>query len=927
MSETTAPTPASASASTRIELHAELLDRVEAAVMAVDLSGRILFANRYVEQLYGWTPDELVGNDSAAFAGVAVSPEVAREIFEALRAHASWEGTFDVRRKDGTLVSVRAIDSALYDDDGELVGVVSLGMDASRERRVESLLQEQAAVAAVFRQLGDTLLQHVDVDALLRAVAEVAREAIGAETAAYFHHTADGDEQPHVRGARAGASREPFLEIAFPRVPTFDGDRVVRVDDVVTMRPAADDAVLAALSGDSPAVGSYLAAPVRSREGEMLAGLLFGHRDVGVFTDHDVELLSAIATQAGVAIDNALAHRSLEEQLADRRRAQEKEHFLARCAMVLASSLDYEQTFVALATMAVPYLADLCLIDVAESDGIRRMAAVHADPTRQALVDELEQKYPPDPNGAHPAVEALRSGEPRVSPVMTDQFLRDTTRDERHYEIVRELGFSSYMSVPLNARGRTLGSFTLVSCSSERTFDERDLAVATEVANHAAIAVDNARLYHDQQRARAEAESTAERLRQLQRLSARLSAAVSVSQVAAVMRDTPLLGLDTPSRGIWLLDRPERTLRLVPGSEPGTIAPRFTEIRLDAALPVAEVARTGAPIFVPSLGERDERFPALRDARTDAHSFAALPLVAEGEVIGVVVLAFAEAREFEDDEERMFAAVSAQCAQALSRAVLYDRERAGRDRAEADRHRIQELNRALQTSLLPPGLPEIPGVELSARYHPALAGLEVGGDFYDVFDTGGDWAVVVGDVCGKGPVAAAVTATARWTLRSVAMDVRQPAQVLRKLNETMVHQQLDDRFCTVVYCRVVPTAQGVRLSVCRGGHPAPMVLRADGEIEDIGTPGSLIGVLPEVRLWEETTPLQPGDAIVFYTDGVTESRRGREQFGEDRVRATLATCVGFDAAGIAQRLERAVLDFGGPEPSDDIAILVLRVPG
>jgi serine phosphatase RsbU (regulator of sigma subunit) len=150
--------------------------------------------------------------------------------------------------------------------------------------------------------------------------------------------------------------------------------------------------------------------------------------------------------------------------------------------------------------------------------------------------------------------------------------------------------------------------------------------------------------------------------------------------------------------------------------------------------------------------------------------------------------------------------------------------------------------------------------------------------------------------------------------------------VLRKLNEAMVHQQLDDRFCTLTYTRVVPTAQGVRLSVCRGGHPAPLVLRANGDVEPIGTAGTLIGVLPDVRLWEETTQLQSGDAFVAYTDGVTEARRDREQFGDVRLQATLARCVGLDAAAIGEAIETAVLEFGGAEPSDDLAILVLRVP-
>jgi sigma-B regulation protein RsbU (phosphoserine phosphatase) len=328
---------------------------------------------------------------------------------------------------------------------------------------------------------------------------------------------------------------------------------------------------------------------------------------------------------------------------------------------------------------------------------------------------------------------------------------------------------------------------------------------------------------------------------------------------------------------------------------------------------------------VGSAAEREERFPELEPIAGMGAAFAAVPLVAEERTLGVLAFGFDDDHFFDGDEIRFLTAVADQCAQALARALLYDRERHERDRAERDRRRIQALNKALQTSLLPPALPPIPGVELEARYQPALAGLEVGGDFYDVFDTGGDWAIVIGDVCGKGPEAAAVTAVARWTIRSVAMDIRQPTQVLRKVNEALVHQSLDDRFCTIAYARVVPTSGGIRVSVCRGGHPAPLIVRATGEIEPLGTAGSLIGILPEVRLWEETAQLHRDDALVFYTDGVTEARRGRDQFGDERLHQTLAGCPGLSAAQIADSIETAVLDFGGAEPSDDIAILVLRV--
>src|SRR3954465_11878514 len=145
------------------------------------------------------------------------------------------------------------------------------------------------------------------------------------------------------------------------------------------------------------------------------------------------------------------------------------------------------------------------------------------------------------------------------------------------------------------------------------------------------------------------------------------------------------------------------------------------------------------------------------------------------------------------------------------------------------------------------------------------------------------------------------------------MDIRQPTQVLRKVNEALVHQQLDDRFCTIAYARAVPTSTGGRIWGCRGGHPAPVGVGNDGAIEPVGTAGSLIGILPEIRLWEETAELHSGDAIVFYTDGVTEARRGSAQFGDGRLRDALSTCPGESAAAIADAVEAAVLEFAGPE--------------
>lgn len=220
----------------------------------------------------------------------------------------------------------------------------------------------------------------------------------------------------------------------------------------------------------------------------------------------------------------------------------------------------------------------------------------------------------------------------------------------------------------------------------------------------------------------------------------------------------------------------------------------------------------------------------------------------------------------------------------------------------------------------------MPGFELAAVYRSASEGTEVGGDFYDVFPLDrAEWAVVIGDVCGKGPEAAAITAAARHTIRAVARDHRQPAAVLRRVNDALVDYPLGERFCTAAFARLVRIVRGVRLSICCAGHLPPMVRRRDGSVEEIGTPGSLLGVFPEVRLWEQTVQLGPGDAIVFFTDGVTEARHGDRLFGTDGMRRVLQGTGGLGASDVVDAVTAAVRAHGGAELRDDVAVVVVQV--
>jgi sigma-B regulation protein RsbU (phosphoserine phosphatase) len=256
----------------------------------------------------------------------------------------------------------------------------------------------------------------------------------------------------------------------------------------------------------------------------------------------------------------------------------------------------------------------------------------------------------------------------------------------------------------------------------------------------------------------------------------------------------------------------------------------------------------------------------------------------------------------------------------------YERELLGAmHRAEESEARARTLAQTLQQTLIPPALPEVPGLDVAAVYRPAGDGTEVGGDFYDIFQIGaGDWVVAIGDVCGKGVEAAVITALARYTLRAAAVRQDLPSQALDTLNEVMLRQDTD-RFCTAALVRMRGDDGGWTATVSVGGHPLPLLARDGDSPVAIGRPGSLVGVLTDPDFDDTTVLLAPGDAVVLYTDGVTEGRSGKDFYGERRLRAVIATHAG-SATELVEGIAADVLRYQSDDPTDDVAVVAVRVP-
>jgi serine phosphatase RsbU (regulator of sigma subunit) len=189
----------------------------------------------------------------------------------------------------------------------------------------------------------------------------------------------------------------------------------------------------------------------------------------------------------------------------------------------------------------------------------------------------------------------------------------------------------------------------------------------------------------------------------------------------------------------------------------------------------------------------------------------------------------------------------------------------------------------------------------------------------------GSWAVVVGDVCGKGPRAAAVTGLARYTLRAAAVYEERPSRVLAVLNDALRHDHSANELCTAVYARLDRNGGGFRLTCSAGGHPLPLLLRRDGTVEQIGTHGLVLGAQGDPNLVDTTVEIHPADCLLLYTDGLTDAYAPAHTLETADVEALLGSCAGLSAGEIAEQVSHAVLDLAKSEPRDDIALVVLRI--
>jgi len=657
---------------------------------------------------------------------------------------------------------------------------------------------------------------------------------------------------------------------------------IYRAEDIASLvgEQLPEGTGLRVLDADEPVVGGAAPLEDAARAEMMIAGRRW---TIEVAAPGQVSYRQPVLTAAtGTAVTGFVALLFLVGARRERegRRTAQRSALIARVMQAMGVTEGELQRLQGMAREVVPAFADAAVVHVGSPGALRRtLEHPEEGPLAEPLAAVARERH--HVAAAAPVPAELPAAEGRQG--------------------------GAVVIVPLPARARTLGTLALARGPGRRPFDAEEVELAAELGRRIGLAVDNARLLERERTAREAAERAERRTSHLQALTGALSGALTPTQVADAIL-THAEGLQGASGGALALLDPDTARLHITGSRGVRDADQtFVRVPLDAPVALAAAVREGRPIWLPDREEWERRFPVGAAAFAGSGvSSANLPLIAAGRTLGALELVFPTARSFTPAERADALAVAQQCAQALERARLYAAE--------------HDLVETLQRSLLPPRLPEVPGLEVAARYEPAVHEIAVGGDWYDAIELpGGRLGVAVGDVVGRGAPAAAVMGQLRSALRAYAGDGAPPAQVLAALGRFAEGVE-DARLTTACYAVIDPVGGVVRIA--SAGHPPALLHQRDGTLswltEGRGAPLASGG--PPAP--EGLVVVPAGATLVLYTDGAVE-RRGRRL--EDGF-ASLADIVAEGAAAgpedLCGHLVRRLLSAG---PHDDVAVLAVRV--
>jgi serine phosphatase RsbU (regulator of sigma subunit)/anti-sigma regulatory factor (Ser/Thr protein kinase) len=492
----------------------------------------------------------------------------------------------------------------------------------------------------------------------------------------------------------------------------------------------------------------------------------------------------------------------------------------------------------------------------------------------------------------------------RTTPDGVAQVVGDLAEAAQVPQPLIEAGMRSAVSVPVLVDGRLTGQLTVASAVPGR-FGHDDAARLHLAAAQLARPLDRVRITELERRRRGWLSYLAES-------SDLLAGTLDPQATVAVLAQ-----LVVPRLASWCAvhmadERGRPRLAHVWHADEGLLdAVRVLFAQQPPPMPAGAAATPWATLADPGAQVDAADVPATDVERIRTGPMVTFALTARGRTLGLVVLGREPGERFGRDVLGLSEEICRRAALVLDNTLLYSDHLA--------------TSHALQATLLPARLPHVDGLDVGVAYQAKGEGHDVGGDFYDLFATGPDtWRFTIGDVCGNGPAAAAITGLARNALRILGRHGLPLADVLSQLNALILDESVGSRFLTALHGEIRPQPGGVRLSLVAAGHPMPYLLDGTRPPQPVCRPQPLLGVLPEVSYRPEDLVLLPGQMLVCLTDGVLERRNGARMLGEHDLAGVLARCAGVSAGAAAARVQQAVLEYSSEPSRDDFAVLVLR---
>lgn len=675
-----------------------IVDIAQEGIWVVDAEGHTSFVNALMADMLGYSVDEIMHRPFFDFMDEAAKVE-AFQYFARRQQGVRELHDFQFRRKDGSELWVQVSTAALMDESGGFTGAVATMTDITQRKQTEAELQQAYDhLEALVQQRTAELFQ---VNQQLRAeIAERQQITVNLQKEQDFLKALLSNLQAGVVACDANGLLKLLNQAAqefhgLPDSPLPPQQWAEHYDlylpDGVTRMQEEDIPLFQAFQGKVVHNLEMMIIPRQGTPRTLLASgraivAANGEKQGAVVVMHDITERKRIEAERKQAEDERSQRIQEQAARAAAEAAQRQSAFLAEVSAALSSSLDYEQTLQRVANLAVPGFADWCSVDLLNDDRtINRVAVAHVDPEKVQLGWEFACRYPPSLEDGYGIGQVMQTGESELALEVTDDLLAATIQDLEYLNSLRTLGLKSCLVVPLQAQERVLGAISFVCSDSNRHYDATDLALAEELGRRSGIAIENARLFQATQQAREAAEATAKRITRLQQVTASLSESLTPLQVSEVIVEQSMAALGACSALVALLTDTETELEIVKavGYEPDLVN-SWQRFSINAAAPLAETVRTGVPQWMESLGDCINRYPHLVEiySRYDFAAWMSLPLMTEGKAVGGLLLSFKEYKPLSQDNQEFIIALTRQCAQAISRARLYEAEQTARAAAE-----------------------------------------------------------------------------------------------------------------------------------------------------------------------------------------------------------------------------------------------------